>query len=116
MIDDVSKMAMRVVVVETQHLVSVLYGLRELARPTAACASSSVSHDQQVGITSRFRHIQHLLRPQQRLRCAPLRQDVHHQSPQDGYQRVVALECFREGKRAVNAGAKLPGGRAYEAP
>ena len=74
----------------------------------------SVSRDQQVGIAGRLRDVQHLLRPRQGLRYAPLRQDVARQSPEDGQQRVVALERLRQGKGRMQAGPDFRGGPAFE--
>ena len=73
-----------------------------------------MSRDQQVGIAGRLRDVQHLLRPRQGLRDAPLRQDVVRQSPEDGQQRVVALERLRQGKGRMQAGPDFRGGPAFE--
>ena len=61
MVEDVRKVAMLFVIIEIQRLVGVLHGLGELARPTVASCRQCVSRDQQVGIASRLRHVQHLL-------------------------------------------------------
>ena len=94
-VEDVRKMAMLFVVVEVQHLVGVLQSLGELARPTVANAGKCVSRDQQVGVAGRLRDVQHLLRPWQGLRYAPLRTDVGRQSPEDG-------QPARRGARATS--------------
>ena len=107
-------MAMFLGVVELQHLVGVRHGLGELARTTVASAGNCVSRDQQVGIAGRLREVQHLLHPRQGLRYAPLRHDVLRQSPEDGRQRVVALERLRQGKCRMQAGPDFRGGPAFE--
>jgi hypothetical protein len=90
--EDVCMMALLPGIIEFQHFVGVLYGLDELAQITAANAGKCVSRDQQVGIAGRLRYAQHLPRPRQGLRYAPLRKDIARQSPEDGQQRVVAFE------------------------
>ena len=91
-------MAMLLVVVEVHHPISVLQNLGELAQPIVANAGEFVSRDQKVGIACRLGEIQHLLHPRQGLRYAPWRKDVHRQAPEDGQQRVVALDRLRQRK------------------
>ena len=61
---------MPIVVVEVQNLVGVPNRPGELARPIIATAGNCMCGDEQVGIASRLREVQHLLRPGQRLACA----------------------------------------------
>jgi hypothetical protein len=76
-------MAMRFGVVAGQRLVGVLHRLGKLACITIDNAGLCMSHDQEVGIAGRVRDAQHLFRPQQGLRYAPLSKDGGAQSPEE---------------------------------
>src|SRR5690348_7761960 len=96
-------------VVEGPNFVGMRHSLRELPQPIVADASIHMSRNQQVSVACNLRDIQHLLRPREGLRHAPLREGVAGQPPKDGWQRVVALERLRQAKCRMQVGPYFRG-------
>ena len=116
LVEEVSKMAMLLVVVEVQHLVGVLQDLGELTRPTVASAG--------VACPPISRSALPVARAMSSISCTHIRDSatrpcdtmLSDQSPEDGRQRVVALERLRQGKCRMQAGPDFRSCPAFERP